>query len=475
MKSRFQPFLILCATLLLSAVALGCRGAGEPESVPVVLPTFEPPQSARALSAEELQRVEEFSTQQQAISQDWDQLHRDFDQWRTGLTACDRSSAEEALQDFAVRFNVVTELSRDLPRSEVIRELADATIAAAEAEEAAYRQLRDQWQPNSVSLFEKVEERRVESSQTQRDVEDQAEDLREDLEEMTDAAELRKVEELNPALTSVEDVMTQSHDEFTILWEVAGDLEVAEFASRLIDLIQKLEPLLNKINRLPATETVDDEIELLGRAVNREVSSLEGLYEALTTSGALDSVPGDRPPPIPGQQSEALSIEAHVEAVDGTIAEAEAAMRDAKSAIDDILDGSASERLEDVIAFVKDYNVLRDEWDGFHQGYNEWRRIEGGCDQGQVIETLSEYKSRISEIGRRVRNLPQSGQLLAAYGLLVEAAEREEGAFRTLQNTWQPFTVDAFIAVDQQRSNANGLRREVNITIQQLRSRAEGI
>ena len=475
MKTRCRPYLLLCAILLLSVLTLSCRGTEEPEIIPVALPTFEPPQAARALTAEELQRVEEFSTQQQAIGQDWDQFHRDFDQWRAGLTVCDRASAEKALQEFAVGFNAVTELARDLPRSEVVREFADSIISAAEDEEIAFRQLRDQWQPNGVSLFEKVEERRVESARAQREVEDLAADLSEDLGEMSDPAELRQVEELFTDFTAVGDALNSIHDEFSLLTRVSSDLGDAEFALRLIDLIQEFELILNQINRLPLTQTVENEIETLDRAARTEDSSLKSLYRVLVEAGGTASDSGDRPPAIPGVETADQSTEVHVEAVNGAIGEVEAALREANRAIDDIIDGSSSERLEDVATFLEDYQALRDEWDAFHDGYNEWRRIEGGCDQGQVIETLAQYKSRISEIGRRVRELPQSGLLLAAYGLLVEAAEREEGAFRTLQNTWQPFTVDSFIAVDLERSNASGLRREASISIEELRDRANGL
>ena len=47
-------------------------------------------------------------------------------------------------------------------------------------------------------------------------------------------------------------------------------------------------------------------------------------------------------------------------------------------------------------------------------------------------------------------------------------AEREEGAIRTLRNSWQPFTVDAFIAVEQERANAARLRRQASASLQGL-------
>ena len=177
MKSRFRTYLLLCVSLLFLAFSLACRGTSSPETVPITLPTFSPPQSARPLSAGALEQLNQFSTEHQAIAQEWDQFHRDLDLWRVGLTSCSRSSAEKALQDFTVSFNAVTEQARDLPRAEVIRELADSLIAAAESEETAFRQLRDRWQPNSPSIFEAVEQSRSEAASAQRQVEDKAEDL----------------------------------------------------------------------------------------------------------------------------------------------------------------------------------------------------------------------------------------------------------------------------------------------------------
>ena len=147
-------------------------------------------------------------------------------------------------------------------------------------------------------------------------------------------------------------------------------------------------------------------------------------------------------------------------------------LKDTQRAVSDVFDGSALADLEEIKFFIGQYEYLRNEWDSFHQRYNEWRRTNGGCDEGEVLGSIAQFNTRISEIGRRVRDLPQSGYLLPAYSLFVEAAAREEGAIRTLQNTWRPFTVDAFIAVDTERVDANGLRREANIALQELRSRA---
>ena len=172
------------------AAAAACSRT--PTSQPVILPTASPAvQPAAPLSAGELMAMDTFAKEQQAIGQEWDKLHEEFDLWRAGLISCHRSSVHVALQDFAVSFNNVTEQARELPRASHTRELADMLIAAAEGEETAFRQLRDRWQPNNVALFEVVETRRSETGRAQKGVEDLAIELRETFEKI-DAEEVEE-------------------------------------------------------------------------------------------------------------------------------------------------------------------------------------------------------------------------------------------------------------------------------------------
>ena len=190
MKKQLGLYILLPTLILTLAWLWPCGGSGDPETVPVTLPTDSTPQSSRPLSASELMVVDEFATQQEAVGLEWDQLHKDFDHWRAGLTSCHESTAQNALRDFAVAFNGVTEQARDLPRATATRVLADVLIVAAESEEKAFRQLRDRWQPDNLSLFETVEQQRSESALAQRTVQDQVAEVQEDLEKATDPEEI---------------------------------------------------------------------------------------------------------------------------------------------------------------------------------------------------------------------------------------------------------------------------------------------
>ena len=146
-------------------------------------------------------------------------------------------------------------------------------------------------------------------------------------------------------------------------------------------------------------------------------------------------------------------------------------MKEVDNTIENALDGNAEEDLRDAEEFADGLESLLPEWDAFYEQYNDWRRTEGGCNRTEVLQDLGRFNTRMTELRREVRDLPQAGYLLPMYKLLVEAAEREEGAVRALRNSWEPFTIDAFIAAERERDAADRLRRESGIALEELRNR----
>ena len=426
--------------------------------------------------------MDTFAKEQQAIGQEWDKLHEEFDLWRAGLISCHRSSVHVALQDFAVSFNNVTEQARELPRASHTRELADMLIAAAEGEEAAFRQLRDRWQPNNVALFEVVETRRSETGRAQKGVEDLAIELRERFEKI-DAEE---VEEFSESLDVIGDDWDQIHDEYADLRRGIENLDFFETIALLEQLIARYDALVKAIDEAPSAEATEDMAEMLLDAAKAELEVLLALHEAMVSSavpaphetgpqsanGSQDSPPPDGDgPDAEGADASPAPMSPTFDDMDAEVAESESVLKETSQTIKEILEEDPAEKLAELADFSDGYDSLLVEWDAFYQRYNGWRRSEGGCDRTEVLQALDRFNLRASEIGRNVRDLPQSSYLLPVYTLLVEAAEREEGAIRALRNSWQPFTVDAFIAVEQERANAAKLRRQASAGLQGLSER----
>ena len=89
--------------------------------------------------------IDDFVSQHEDISSAWDQLHDDFDEWNAGLDACHPNAMHQALNEFAVSFNDVTQDAQNLSRGKTSGELADLLIVAAQEEETAGVRLDVLW------------------------------------------------------------------------------------------------------------------------------------------------------------------------------------------------------------------------------------------------------------------------------------------------------------------------------------------
>ena len=489
MKARSGSILFLPAALLLLALLLGCRQADAtptPEPAATVAPAV---QAAKPLTPGEREAVDEFAKQQRSINEQRENFYKEFDDWRAGLTECHPSAAQEALQGFAASFKDVTRQARDLPRTTGTKELAAMLIPSVEWEEAAYRQLRDRWQPNNVSLFETVELRRSEAARARKDAEDRALELQEEFEKGPTAKEVEEMEEFSETFEDVEDAWDDFHDAYIALRQKEKTLETADLIAGYDSLAVQLSGIIETIDGLEPTDNTEDFIETLREAAIIELEALEGLSNALSLASASppsgegaeiekpqETGPDQTPPPPasngePPPAGDVVDLGAFQNSLDAAFHESEAILEEVGQGIELIAEDKSAEYLAGVKDFNAAYRSLVAEWDAFHDGYDEWRKTDGGCDRAETLEELGGFSRDTADLGRQVRAMPQSGFLLPVYTLLAEAAEREEKAMRALYNSWRPFTVDAFIAVDEERANAARLRRQANIGLQELRDR----
>ena len=444
---------ICYVSLFLALSLLLLVACNQPDTSPTeILPAeVQPTASATPLPASAQSEINDFVNQQQAIDQQWDQIRVDFDQWRAELTSCHPNSVHEALNDFAVAFNDVTEQARNLTRAQSTQELANTLIVAAEAEETALRQLRDRWQPNNVALFEEVEQRRSDASHAQKDAQDQAIELR--LAAVSGVAP-ESTDEFAQSFDLVKNDWQEVHDEYSDLLDKIESMEPADVIASLDQLVEKFTLVVDALNELPAPTGAESTVEALQSAAQAELDAFNTARE-----------PSDKP-----ELPDFSGIDASVKTSEDALADTGQTISDAPEA-DPIVPTDPEINLAELQVFYDEYDSLVVTWDAFHDRYNDWRASEGGCDRTEVTQALEQFSLRTGAIARDVRDLPRAGYLLPMYTSLVDAAGREENAIRTLRNSWQPFTVDAFKAVDEDRVNVDGLRREADIALQQLRNR----
>ena len=515
------PILVLLSVTLL---ACGDDEAATPAPVVPATPAVEAP---RSLTDSERGVIDQFSEDLQEIRAARDELHQGFDAWRAELSECHPSSARETFQELTSSIIGITQQTTKLPRTASTRELADLLIPAAEAEEAAFRQLRDRWQPGNVSLLELAELRGNEAVRAQKSAEDRSLELQEEFEEGATEGEVADMEEYSEVFDDLVDAWEDYHDSYLDLLKAEPRLKTGERIAQYELLVQQLEGIVSLTSELSVpigNDDIEEIVEQLQEMAEDELAALSRMTESLAevaeppaedaattaaastvaTTAAASTVattaaaptvattaaaptvatptppPGDQPEGGETTAGEEAPAEAPVKPVkllppDEDLAETYAAsvkgLEEIDLQIEEIIEDKSAEFLADVQDFNAEYRGLVREWDTFHRDFNAWRESDGDCNRLSVLGVLDEFSQDAGALGRQVRDLPQAGFLLPIYTLLTEAAERDEAAMRTVYSSWRPFAVDVFKAVDEERVASDRLWRRAGIALQELRDR----
>ena len=438
------------------------RGAGTPT------PTVIPP-GAREV-------VLEFVTRQDAVVEDWEQFHADFDSWREGLISCDVSAMEVALSQFSSRFSSnVTAQARALPRSSNVRELVDMLIDAVVSEEEALRRLRNGWNPDNSAVFEQVEDVRTTALAVQQQVQDELDDLQ----NLTSADSRSAVDGYATAfefLNNIWDAFHRSYDRFRAQ---EADLTSVEMVLQLTGLIEEFSNIGVSVRNLPDAEAVRPVSEILAKAAEQEELALRKLRGAFQKSDDdVVAVPPESPfPSDPENPTESSEVTFELldlslfDAFNSQLVTTNSMRRQADQALRDIVRATSEQNEKAVNSLIQQHNEFVDIWNQFHGNYDDWRRTEGGCDRIQAIERLGQFTISFGKIASTVRGLPGDAFLRPLGELLVEAAEREEQALRLLRNSWKPFDASVYAALDQERNMSGKLKRQVASGTQDILAR----
>ena len=488
------------------AILLVSCGDGEPETTPVPSgpsPTQIVPKSATTpeaqptptpgpmLSIPEMETAVGFVVGHRTVTGNWDQFHADFDSWRQDLIACDASKLNVSLGEFAGRFVGITEAARRLPREAFIRELADIVVHAAETEEEAIRQLRDNWRPNDPAVFGQVDVQRSEASGLRRQVLDAILDLQV-------RTSLTSRARLGAYISAFED-LNSDWDEFQANYDTLRAREAERTSSetvlRLGGLIDDFRDITLAARNLPTTEVTRHVSQFLSEAaddVDLALRRLRGTFEKFEDdSGDAEGVPTsieefspEEPELEVDEQQLADSNDATstpeavvsfeprnptlFDAFDEQLVIGNALRREAVRELAHIIADTSEENEEFVQEFASQYDRVTQDWDSFHEDYDVWRATEGGCDRAEAIQTLGEFAARFDSLTDAVRALPRATFLRPLGELFVVAAELEDEALRHLRNTWHPFDASVYEALDQERNEAKRLRRQVAVGVQDL-------
>ncbi|MBM3942581.1 MAG: hypothetical protein FJ316_06615 [SAR202 cluster bacterium] len=410
--------------------AAACAAAAPPA------PTPTPPRALAPapVSATLRDTVISFAREHQSINQDWDKLHADIAQWRTGLKACDRSAGQASLNSFAGRGRDITVQARALPRAPVVRGISDQIVAAAELEDLTLRQLRDHWQPEDTELYERVDQ---DLAEVARNLGQASDDLN-SAARLTDAAGRESVKEFSDALQSINAVWDRVHQDYDSYHTQQNSAALVT----LNKLLVTLGDVTAAINDLPASRATADLVFRLAEAAGAEDQALRNLRNPKAKDSA---------------QTEA----------DWAVVRTNQVRLAVRQEVLDVINASAESQAA-VTEFQKQYSALSVEWAKLNRDYDQWRRTEGGCDRAQVAQSLDGFVTRADTLRERANRLPTGDLLRAVREPAAEAISTESAALRSLRAVWRPFASDAFKSLEQEQDTASNLRRQSAAGLQDL-------
>lgn len=279
MKFLSLSRLIVPISLVLIVAAVACTQGGGESSTPFPIPPAAPTEAPRPLTADERAAIGEFEAQLQSIDDEWESFYEDFDAWRLGLVECHPSTAREALQELSASFAPIAAKARNLTRTPGTSELADLVIAATDAEESAFRQLRDRWKAGNITLFEQVEQQRTESALAHNSAADMSLVLQQELEDGPTLDQIDEMKAFATAFDALADDWDDFHDAYAAFAKRESKLEMEDRTIGYFELVAQLNAILTTVNGLQTGEINEDIVDALQEAIEDEVGALQFLAD----------------------------------------------------------------------------------------------------------------------------------------------------------------------------------------------------
>ena len=131
---------------------------------------------------------------------------------------------------------------------------------------------------------------------------------------------------------------------------------------------------------------------------------------------------------------------------------------------------TAAER-EALQEFAEAHDRINGEWDKVHGEFDGWRSGLAECGANARLVGLSQFSSDAFAIQALVLALPRRESTRRLADSLIEAAELEEAAFRSLRDGWTPANLALFGPVEDQISNSERVQNQVKDDLADLNGR----
>ena len=377
---------------------------------------------------EDRQIAKDFARELAPVEAAWDDFYDSYDALEDEYLELDASDIVSRLRDLVDEHDDVAQALTDVPSDKVTDPVQDPLIEAADSESEALGDLLDSMRRAARAEASSMEEEDEETADGEESGEGNGENGA-----MTGPGEMEENGNGENGNGSSPGTEGTSHQ---------GSLGLAQGSEQASPNVQGG---VSGTLLVPFSRTTT------------EISDQQGSPQSTDGNGEN----GDLPP----------DYSAHFDAFDETLDSTRAIRRKAERDLEDLLEGFSENDREALADFVMAFDDLMDSWGDFHAAFDGWVRTEGDCNRAGAASALQLYNQRFSEIGSRVRGLSQASYLRPSSDLLSEAVEREGAALRSLANTWAPYESDVYRGMDEERANADKLRRLADRRVQELLER----
>lgn len=121
--------------------------------------------------------------------------------------------------------------------------------------------------------------------------------------------------------------------------------------------------------------------------------------------------------------------------------------------------------------FARAHDRINGEWDKVHSEFDKWRSELTECSANARQVGLRQFAIDAFAIQALVRSLSRQDSTRPLADSLIEAAESEEAAFRSLRDGWMPADLALFGPVEDQISNSERVQNQVRDDLIDLKGR----
>lgn len=120
------------------------------------------------------------------------------------------------------------------------------------------------------------------------------------------------------------------------------------------------------------------------------------------------------------------------------------------------------------LEFDRQHQAINQDWDRFHDKFDQWRGSLPECEVSAARAAFRGFAGDFNEVPAKALGLPRPSSLRTVTDKLIEASQGEGAALRRLRDRWQPGDTSLSEGVDQARSAAAVIQKEVEDKVADL-------